>query len=336
MSLLFAIALTFWSLYTTVGYLIETYTALPFWDQWLYALPEDASTNLFQHHSEHLIILGRLGFLIDLIFFRGSNVFNFATIMLSQILLIIMLGAICALGTGRRIDLIATSVAAVFLLSLNHFYNFTWGFQTSFVGVFALTTASFLVFVQGRTTLGNTCAASALAFLASFTLANGVLAFPILLIMSFILDRPRKHIVLIAAIALIAVLILWRVSFSKSVHAANLEDLPIFCSYFLTYLGAPIAELLKFGDPKVIGFIALILSLSMVMPKLVRRASIHKGDLVLCRNSGFCYWYGFRYHSWTIQTWNNRGAKFPSLCNTCPAAMVLFIAMGLPCCIEKK
>jgi len=70
MSLLFATALTFWSLSTTIAYLIETYTALPFWDQWLYALPEDAGTNLFQHHSEHLIILGRLGFLIDLIFFR--------------------------------------------------------------------------------------------------------------------------------------------------------------------------------------------------------------------------------------------------------------------------
>ena len=278
-SLIFAIALAFWCLSTSIGYVIETFTPLPFWDQWDYALPQDVVAKFFDFHNEHLPVFTRLGFLIDLEFFRGTNAFSLTIVMLIQIAHILMLGIISALETGRRIDLIATAVSAVFLLSLYQSMNFTSAFQTAFVGVFVFSTASFLVFVQGRPTLRNTSAASAIAFVASFTLANGVLTFPILLIMSFILGRPKKHVALISVIALIAVSILWRGS-SKGL-TVNFESLPSIASYILTYLGAPISKALTIGDPKIFGLVAVILSLAMILPKLVHRVGIYKSDLIL-------------------------------------------------------
>ena len=139
--------------------------------------------------------------------------------------------------------------------------------------------------------------------------------FPILLIMSFLLNRPAKHFFLISIIALITVLIIWKLSFSKNVHAANFDDLKIFSLYLLTYLGAPISGLINFGDPKVIGLIALILSLAMVMPKLVPGAKIYKSDLILSGIVVFVMGTAFvttlgRYKL----RWIRRG-KFASLCN---------------------
>jgi len=218
-------------------------------------------------------------------FFEGTNVFNITVIMLIQIVHVLMLGVISALGTGRRIDLVATAVSAIFLLSLYQYENFTWGFQACFVGVFAFSTACFLVFVQGRPTLKNTSVASAIAFVACFTLANGVLIFPILLMMSFILARPRKQIALISAIALIAVLILFGaqsiLGTSSKGLTVNFESLHSIVSFFLTYLGAPISAVLTTVDSRIFGFVAVILSLAMFITMLVHRVEIHKSDLIL-------------------------------------------------------
>ena len=135
--------------------LMALHTAIPFYDQLDLSTPTEIQRNLFKRHNEHLIVLPRLGFLLDFALTRGGNGVNIATIQLIQAAHALLLAWVVAAGrdrdsvcpataaAGRWPDPLVLGFALCIVFSAQQFENLAWGFQTQFVGVFALATACF-------------------------------------------------------------------------------------------------------------------------------------------------------------------------------------------------
>lgn len=230
-------------------------------DQWGSYNPSKIINNIYRQHNEHRIVIPKLFFLVDLLFFQGRNAFLVFSIFLCQILHIILFWSI--LGYSKLITrcqcIVLTSIVSILLFSLTQHENFLGGFQIQFVGVFAAATAAFVCIAQSAETGGSQTRSGrkrALMWLGSsivclivaiLMMSNGLLAGLPLIVLAFWLRVPRLHMAIIIAVFLMSAGLYLYDYQSPTGHANPLESLvqiDVVLLYAATYLGGPFGSIL--------------------------------------------------------------------------------------------
>jgi hypothetical protein len=186
----------------TTYLVITTYSPLPHWDEWqifdYFARSNTWSLGwLWAQHNEHRIFFPKIFYLIDIEFFRGTQVFLLASIWLIQLLQVILLGTSLRVLGGLRGAAWRTGVGliAFCIFCPTQYENLVWGFQVQFVlpaVMLTLSLMSLLLFWRDGSQRSWLLAVSiAAATVATFSLANGMLLWPLLLFAALLLRMKR-------------------------------------------------------------------------------------------------------------------------------------------------
>lgn len=290
--------------------LVALHTAIPVWDQLDLPTPAEIQRDLFKRHNEHLIVLPRLGFLLDLALTRGGNGVNIATIQLIQAAHAVLLAWVVAAGrnvasegpasaaAGRWPDPLALGLALCIVFSAQQFENLGWGFQTQFVGVFALATACFAVLLFGGAGAGATVGACLLGAAAALTMANGVFILPIAAVLALLAGRPWKQVAALGSAALIVGIGFVATHVPVPGHSSTSDALRQpwrVAIYLATYIGSGPVRVLRIPSPggmpilasAVIGVAGLTLVALLGIRALRMRQRVAPGEWVLLGLIGF-------------------------------------------------
>jgi hypothetical protein len=170
---------------------ITTYSPVPHWDEWsLFNHLADGGgwslVWLWAQHNEHRIFLTKLFFLLDVDLFHGTQTFLLISIFLVQLLQVALLSWSLRILGGLRGSAwrAGTGLIAYCILCPTQYENFVWGFQLQFVMPAAMATLSVLTLLlywrEKRSWFLMVCIAA--ATIATWSLANGMLLWPLLVI----------------------------------------------------------------------------------------------------------------------------------------------------------
>jgi hypothetical protein len=187
--------------------------------------------DLWAQANEHRIFVGRLEFLLDYRFFHGTNVFLFTVIVLSSLALAAV--AAVPVWSETRSRLLAWCVfcaGAAALMSPVAAENLTWAYQVQFVQVFLFAAAAIVAVTARRPILAAVCALA-----ASYSMANGLLVWPVVLLVAWRLRLGRRTLLglAVAGTATFASY-LWHFHFETHGNVAHPLGL---LRYVVTYLG---------------------------------------------------------------------------------------------------
>ncbi len=245
-----------WIAFDTLRTIVSAWSPLPWFDSWatvdlLRAWRNDELTTaavLFRQSNEHRILVPRLVFFADDASFRGEGYLSLAAIFVVQAL---HAGIHAALlnrsGLARHGGWAVAAVVLAMMFSLRQAENFSSGFQLQFVAVFAGATLSFALFglVVARSRRGAAVAwplAGSLAavLMTTFTMANGLVA-AVLLVVLAIVARQRRSIVLVCAAWACLLVVVYLHDYTAAQHHGQLSDnlrRPVaLARYGLAYLG---------------------------------------------------------------------------------------------------
>src|SRR5579871_295597 len=226
---------------------ISTYSPLPFWDEW--TLVDRLATNgwsfgwLFAQHNEHRIFTTKLAFLLDVYLFHGTQVFLLALIFVVLLFHVALLSwSLRELGGWRgSVWRMGTGLIAYAILCPSQEENLVWGFQLQFVLTAMLATLAVVsLMLSSRRRRGPfllLCVAS--ATVATWSLANGMLLWPLLLITALIMRMHRSSLwTLVIAGTLNVALYFYRYSSPPPPHRAGLPPLGHALKYCSMYFGS--------------------------------------------------------------------------------------------------
>lgn len=234
----------------TVRAVVETYTPVPFQDQWDVLwwwrktifdghFPLDY---LFAQHNEHRIFFPRLVFFADLLWFRGTNVLDLCAIGAIQLAGAALFLRTAALRTLQPVGVAALAVALAVLASLAQYQNFFWAFQVQFVGVYAAGAWAIYLFCLASPAgaaprWGVLAGAMALLAVAAFNMSNGFLAGFAMVMVGLATARSRIATAVAGAVTL-ALLAIFLHGF-KAPPAGGTQTVTAlsFAAYVLAYLG---------------------------------------------------------------------------------------------------
>jgi len=237
------------------------FSPVPYWDMWngyldFFIQSRASDWHLWwQPHNEHRIVLARLLFWADLTFFNGSVwfliVWNYIFAAASCILFYLYLKSANIHQQNRSVLYIGTMVMSAWLFSWCQQENLTWGFQSQFFLAQLLPLAA--LYLLYRSTLAGTShgvwlAAVAVGILCVGTMANGILALPLMVIYSGLLRQPRLRTITLAAVATITIFLYLHGTVRPENHASLTQSLlhnPLgIIQYVLRYIGGPLYYML--------------------------------------------------------------------------------------------
>lgn len=235
-----------------VRVMIDGYTPVPFadfWEQFPFierSLRGDLGIDdLWAQANEHRILVARVQFLLDYRLFDGTNVFLFAAIAASSLLLAATFAAAVWLDTRDWLLTLGTvAVAGTAAMSPAGIENLTWSFQVQFVQVFLFATLSVLaIVVAGRIAtpaqqLLATAGAALAAIAATYSMANGLVVWVVVVGLAGFLRLRRRIAIALTVVGLVTGLsFLWHFAFSTD---GSLSD-PVGMARFLAvYLGSAV------------------------------------------------------------------------------------------------
>ena len=205
------------------------YTPVFFVDQWTFL--QDLIANhgrysmalLWKQHNEHRMLFPKLFYLTDLYLFHGTNVFLLLSIFCLQLAHLTWLGVVyyrvgqLSGGAWRT----AIGITAVCLFGYAQWENFLHGFQVQMILAFFAETVSITSLGMyhlsqdefGRRNTKLLLLSWAAAIIATLSLTNGLLLWPVLLVLGLIWGFGRRIIVATAFLGA-AVIALWRIGYS--------------------------------------------------------------------------------------------------------------------------
>lgn len=237
----------------TLHLLTPLFFASPFQDQWAtvgeYRRVLDDGLSLpflFSQHNEHRLIFPRLVLLADLHFFAGSNAFSRAVTLAGLLAGAGLLGLVAWRGGRGATTALAAGLAGALMLSTLHWQNIVWAFQVQFVWVFvAGAWAAYLFFRAvddpARTRWGLVGAALSFLVVATFCMANGLVAGWSMLGVAVVTRRPLKPVLVLAAACLALTLLYFHGYQSVGGHSDPtlvLQKPKEFVYYVAMYLGS--------------------------------------------------------------------------------------------------
>lgn len=233
-----------------VWVIVAGYSPVPFADFWSqFPFLERAFGgnlrigDLWAQANEHRILLPRLEFLLEYGLFGGTYVFLFSMIAASCLALAAAIAAVVWLETGDKLlTWGAFCVSAIATMSPVNVENFTWAYQVQFVQVFLFAALAIIaVVVAARRSSSiwvGTCALAAVA--ASYSLANGLLVWAIVLLLAFALGLALRATGILALVGALTVFsYLWHLNFTTR---GNLSHPIGMLRYVAVYLGSALRE----------------------------------------------------------------------------------------------
>jgi len=186
---------TLWTNLYTLAQVVRARTSVPWADQWVVvqdlmrrAHGEPLWPILWSPYWGHRLVIPRLLFLGDARWLSfGSLTWLTMLVQGFHIALLIVLAWLLLGRKSRALFMLATVVVLNLMLSPFQMENFVWGMQTMFPLVFAAATGAFLCLSNRFLLL-----AIVLGIISSFTMPNGILVWPILVVQSIYLRRNWK------------------------------------------------------------------------------------------------------------------------------------------------
>lgn len=199
----------------------------------------------WNQHNEHRIILSRVLFWLDHSFFSGSSIFLY---VMNYVLLAFMALIFLIMARERGLSPLATCLVVCWVMSWTQHENLTWGFQSQFFLAQILPLMAFYALhrsVSSGSAQGAWFALSLLCGILSLgSMANGVIALPLLFIMGALAGASRRHLLALAACSIAGIFLYFTGYKSPSHHGSVISSLFNhtwdFIIYLLTYLGNPI------------------------------------------------------------------------------------------------
>jgi hypothetical protein len=263
------LAVVAWNVGTLIWMVSRYWIPVPVADQWDDAyFPQGILPRLFTLHNEHRPTLARLVGMIDWNLGGGRNVINVAFILLSMLLFALgLLGLVRATGEKDGRGLMIGAMALGVIASTEQWENLQWGFQTAFVGSFAGAILALLAAVGAVQAKGRPIAtALALAgclvasFAASFSLASGLLVFPVVLCV-LVLGRASWKATAVYALCAAAVYLLYFHGYQREQDYSPLAAIRhprLLALYIFAYIGSPFG-MGDVGQAAIIGALGLVL-----------------------------------------------------------------------------
>jgi hypothetical protein len=252
------VGIAVWTVATTVYIDWTAYSVLPWgdhWDHWRLYIAEGRLSPrlLFSPHNEHRIAVPRLLFWIDHRFFAASNVFLFTCILVVQLVHAGLLWRVgVPAGSGWLATIAAAGLTTTAAFASQQFTNFTWAFQIQFVLVYLLAHAAFAALLiaapgdgrvpDSRARWTGTALAVALAWLSSLTMSNGMLAWPLLIVLGMGLRLGWPGLVVVAVNALLATVLYLQDRTAAGTLLEGAAQLPKAITYALVVLGLPVDD----------------------------------------------------------------------------------------------
>lgn len=303
--LLFAGGLTLMGVYiilSTLKGVLAAYHPIPFWDQWetvkefqAYSWGQYEISQLWAQHNEHRILIPRLFFFADYLLFAGTNVFLIPAILLVQGLHGWVLFSL--LRRSRAISGAMKWAGLMFILiclfAAVQMETLAWGFEIQVVFVFFAATLAFTALIRCRCALGETgvsvsgwvwCGATLLAaMVATYSMGNGILVWPLVITLALWLKMPRRLVVILIAVGTLVVgSYLWGYS-SPPHHTSPIESVrhwPEVVRYAAVYLGSPFGNY-GLRASATIGFVGLVVSVWFGLRLLMWTATPNYGRAAL-------------------------------------------------------
>ena len=208
---------------TTVWGTISNYSSVPYWDQWegfilfyeqWLSQDVDKLALLFSQHNEHRIALPRLFFLLGCTFGSCDNRISIATIYTTQLMTVALFCGFFLKAGGSRKECFGLVLPFLVIASYSWVQkeNLTWGFQVQFVGVYFWSILSIFALAMINDS-GSTLKQIAAMFtcilaasFATFSMANGILVMPFLILLAFFYKLSfRKHLLLFIVTIFLAI-----------------------------------------------------------------------------------------------------------------------------------
>ena len=235
---------------------VQGFSPVPYWDMWdgqlafYLNLPEAGLAAWWDQHNEHRILLTRLFFFADLHWLNGSG---WLLILVNHLLAvsaaILFIGALRSALSGSRDRLLGPVLApllfAWLLLWMQH-ENFLWGFQIQFF--LAQLLPALALFLLYRSSYSSKIdvtfiAACGAGVAALGTMANGVVALPLMALLAIVTRQGGSRIAILVALAIIGPIAYFYGFNAVESHgslSSALRDNPIrLVRYVFLYLGSP-------------------------------------------------------------------------------------------------
>ena len=217
-----AFGLALWIFLTTVNISRLGWVAIPTaddWDRWIsYVRDHYSLWWFFQEHVDHRLAAPKVLFAIDHLVFHARGWFLLVCAFCFQALTGVLLWWIAgrAYQQGRLERLIQAAVIVACFFSAQQWKNFVWPFQVQFPMVYCAAAAALFTLwktsesssqpdseVHLRNTIRWLVVSIAMAIIATYSMVNGILVWPMLLIVALWLRMSRQWIGTIAAGALV-------------------------------------------------------------------------------------------------------------------------------------
>lgn len=261
----------------------KTYSPVPHWDMWdgtigfMVGLHEGNEGSWWAQHNEHRIVLSRCLFWLDYRLFGGSSVFLIAmNFIIAAAACYVFLLFIQRLNEERQSGSIPWGLW-FFVVALLFFWaqeqNLGWAFQSQFLlaQLLPLVAVYWLARSAERSSWPDLCIAMLFGLLSAGTMANGILAFPLMFVMSLFIRVDNKKRLALAAAAIIVPALYFRNYFSPSGHGSLTEALTKMpgdlIEYTLRYLGSPLHYMLR-GEGSLAHSVSLLGGLAMAWVSL--------------------------------------------------------------------
>jgi hypothetical protein len=221
---------------------------IPYWDMLngylnFFLKVSDGQNNLWWSlHNEHRIVLSRVLFWIDLNLFKGHNYF----LIIVNYLLIFAGGLFFYFITIQKYGR-ENRWLAIFFVAWLFFWgqqeNLIWGFQSQFILAQIIPLFALYLLTKGKDRWVYYLVAVILGILSIGTLASGVFAFPLLVLLAFILgfDSKRKLLLIILSVSGFVVYF-WNYQ-TPGQHGSPIDTIletpGKFIMYIFSYLGSP-------------------------------------------------------------------------------------------------
>lgn len=248
-------------------------------------------TELYAHHNEHRLVLPRLWLLIDLGLFGGTQGFLVAVIVVSCVAhAVVLIWVFRSLGHAGPVSWVFAAVALGAVLSPVQWESLIWGFQVAFVQVWLFATLAFAVIACSTYQPGRRIALAAVfALAATYSLANGILVWPLLVALALWVGVRGWAFWQLAALALVIVGVEAVGYQPHPGHGDPLQEVRhpvILVRYALRFLTSGVSGV-DGSVREALGAVLVLFVLAVAADALVRRHRYRPGHAALLAAAGF-------------------------------------------------
>ena len=242
------------------------YSPVPYWDMWdgtvnfILRFDDAPLDRMFEQHNEHRLVLARGFFLIEYYVFDGSGIFltvgNYLFVFVSWGIFARCLYQINAPDSPPRDTHLLVAILGAWLFLWAQKVNFLWAFQSQFFLAQLLPLIAFLLLSkaahQSRIWSLTFYAAILVGMASALSMANGVMALPLMAVWAIILRMTKIQIFVLALTAALTLWLYFMDYSQPSGHGALTETImtdPVgILIYTFRYLGNPGVHLAGSSD----------------------------------------------------------------------------------------